>query len=75
MNFPRESKPVVIDLQFLPYKTADAARLGSGSTRKTSATLISFTTAETDPGSFAQKFSMHLRLKEPISLLPEARTP
>jgi type IV pilus assembly protein PilM len=39
-------------------------------TKKISDTLISFTTAETDPGSFAQKFSMHLRLKEPISLRP-----
>ncbi len=39
-------------------------------TKKVSETLISFTTAETDPGSFAQKFSMHLKLKEPISLRP-----
>ncbi len=31
-------------------------------------TLTSFTTADTDPNSFAQKFSMHLRLKQPISL-------
>jgi type IV pilus assembly protein PilM len=33
-------------------------------------TLISFTTAETDPGAFAQKFSMHLKLKEPVSFIP-----
>lgn len=35
-----------------------------------SATLISFTTMETDRTPFAQKFSMHLKLKEPISLSP-----
>jgi type IV pilus assembly protein PilM len=35
-----------------------------------SATLISFTTMETDRAPFAQKFSMHLKLKEPISLSP-----
>ena len=39
-------------------------------TKKISDTLVSFTTAETDPASFAQKFSMHLKLKEPISLRP-----
>jgi type IV pilus assembly protein PilM len=39
-------------------------------TKKVSDTLVSFTTAETDPGSFAQKFSMHLKLKEPISQRP-----
>jgi type IV pilus assembly protein PilM len=33
-------------------------------------TLISFTTSETDPNVFAQKFSMHLKLKTPISLKP-----
>ena len=33
-------------------------------------TLISFTTPETDPNVFAQKFSMHLKLKVPISLKP-----
>jgi hypothetical protein len=38
--------------------------------KKTSETLISFTTSETDPTSFAQKFSMHLKLKEPIDLQP-----
>jgi type IV pilus assembly protein PilM len=30
-------------------------------------TLISFTTPETDPNVFAQKFSMHLKLKAPIA--------
>jgi type IV pilus assembly protein PilM len=39
-------------------------------TKKTSETLTSFTTAETDPTSFAQKFSMHLKLKQPIELRP-----
>jgi type IV pilus assembly protein PilM len=33
-------------------------------------TLISFTTAETAPNVFAQKFSMRLKLKTPISLRP-----
>ncbi len=33
-------------------------------------TLISFTTPETDPNVFAQKFSMHLKLKVPISQRP-----
>jgi type IV pilus assembly protein PilM len=33
-------------------------------------TLISFTTSETDPNVFAQKFSMHLKLKTPIALKP-----
>ena len=46
----------------LPYFDID--------TRKTSETLTSFTTADTDPSSFAQKFTMHLKLKEPISLKP-----
>jgi type IV pilus assembly protein PilM len=35
-----------------------------------SATLLSFTTTETDATPFAQKFSMHLKLKEPLSLRP-----
>jgi type IV pilus assembly protein PilM len=39
-------------------------------TKKLTDTLISFTTAETNPGYFAQNFSMHLKLKEPISLHP-----
>jgi type IV pilus assembly protein PilM len=39
-------------------------------TKKVSDTLISFTTAETNPGVFAQKFSMRLKLKEPIRLRP-----
>jgi type IV pilus assembly protein PilM len=87
---PREINVLLIDgLYHANPKTevVDSARLGDFvnalaqtpyfdiDTRKTSATLISFTTAETDPGSFAQKFSMHLKLKAPITLLPEARTP
>jgi type IV pilus assembly protein PilM len=63
-------------------ETIDPSRLGdfvSGlaespcfdvDTKKVSDTLISFTTAETDPGMFAQKFSMRLKLKEPIRLRP-----
>jgi type IV pilus assembly protein PilM len=39
-------------------------------TKKTSETLTSFTTSETDPTSFAETFSMHLRLKQPIELRP-----
>jgi type IV pilus assembly protein PilM len=33
-------------------------------------TLVSFTTSDTDPNVFAQKFSMHLKLKVPISSRP-----
>jgi type IV pilus assembly protein PilM len=39
------------------------------------ATLVSFTTAETDPNVFAQKFSMRLKLKAPILVKPEAGRP
>jgi type IV pilus assembly protein PilM len=39
-------------------------------TKKLTDTLISFTTADTNPGFFAQNFSMHLKLKEPISMRP-----
>jgi type IV pilus assembly protein PilM len=39
-------------------------------TKKLTETLTSFTTADTNPGYFAQNFSMHLKLKEPISLRP-----
>ena len=46
----------------LPYFDID--------TKKTSETLISFTTSQTDPNSFAQKFSLRLKLKQPISLQP-----
>jgi len=52
----------VQSLSDLPYFDID--------TRKESETLTSFTTSETDPASFAQKFSMHLKLKEPIELRP-----
>jgi type IV pilus assembly protein PilM len=37
---------------------------------KTSETLVSFETPETNPGYFAQGFSMHLKLKQPIELTP-----
>ena len=39
------------------------------------ATLISFTTTETSPNSFAQTFSMRLKLKTPIVVRPEAAKP
>jgi type IV pilus assembly protein PilM len=52
----------VQSLSDLPYFDID--------TKKTSETLTSFTTAETDPTSFAQKFTMHLKLKQPIELRP-----
>ncbi len=39
------------------------------------ATLISFTTAETDPNTLAQKFSMRLKLKTPIQLKPGTGKP
>jgi len=38
--------------------------------QKTSETLISFTTSQTDQNSFAQKFSMRLKLKQPVTLQP-----
>jgi type IV pilus assembly protein PilM len=37
----------------------------------TNATLTSFETVESNPGSFAQKFTMHLKLKNPIMTRPE----
>jgi type IV pilus assembly protein PilM len=52
----------VTSLSELPYFDID--------TRKVSETLISFTTSQTDPTSFAQKFSLRLKLKQPISLQP-----
>ncbi|MCE0498873.1 MAG: type IV pilus assembly protein PilM [Methylacidiphilales bacterium] len=44
-------------------------------TAKTSETLISFTTHDTDPNSFAQRFSIHLKLKNPIIVRTDFRTP
>jgi type IV pilus assembly protein PilM len=76
---------LIIDGLYHSYaktQVVDSARLGDFvnalaatpyfniDTKKESDTLVSFTTAETDPGSFAQKFSMRVRLKEPISLHP-----
>ena len=52
----------VNSLSELPYFDID--------TKKVSETLISFTTSQTDPTAFAQKFSMRLKLKQPISLQP-----
>ena len=82
---PTEINVLIIDgLYHANAKTevVDSARLGDFvnalaatpyfniDTKKISDTLVSFTTPETDPGSFAQKFSMRIRLKEPISLRP-----
>jgi hypothetical protein len=41
----------------------------------TNATLVSFTTVESDPDAFAQKFSMKLKLKTPLRLNPETGRP
>jgi hypothetical protein len=82
---PDEINVLIIDgLYHANAKTqvVDSARLGDYvnalaatpyfniDTKKVSDTLVSFTTAETDPGSFAQKFSMRVKLKEPIILHP-----
>jgi type IV pilus assembly protein PilM len=39
-------------------------------TKKLTDTLVSLSTADTNPGYFAQNFTLHLKLKEPISLRP-----
>jgi type IV pilus assembly protein PilM len=54
-------------LASLPYFTINTA--------KTSETLISFTSPETDPGSFAQKFTIHLRLAKSIPVSAEFSQP
>jgi type IV pilus assembly protein PilM len=38
--------------------------------KKQSETLVSFETVETNPSVFAERFSMHLKLKQPIDLTP-----
>ena len=38
--------------------------------KKQSETLVSFETVETNPAVFAERFSMHLKLKQPIDLTP-----
>lgn len=49
-------------LATLPYFDIDTKNIGE--------TLISHTTADADPGSFAHNFSIRLKLKVPISLRP-----
>jgi type IV pilus assembly protein PilM len=64
---PARLREFVNALADLPYFDIDK--------NNTNATLISFTTAEADPNSLAQKFSMHLKLKTPIRLKPDAGKP
>jgi type IV pilus assembly protein PilM len=64
---PNQLRNFVTTLADLPFFDVDKNNL--------TATLISFTTADTDPNAFAQKFSMHLKLKTPISLKPESDAP
>jgi type IV pilus assembly protein PilM len=59
---PARLRDFVNALADLPYFDIDKNNITE--------TLISFTTAETDPNPFAQKFSMHLKLKLPITLRP-----
>jgi type IV pilus assembly protein PilM len=59
---PRGLGDFINSLATLPYFDIDP--------KKTSETLRSFTTAETAPGFFAQKYSIHLKLKTPIDLKP-----
>jgi type IV pilus assembly protein PilM len=59
---PSRLRDFVNALADLPYFDIDKNNI--------TATLISFTTAETDPTAFAQRFSMNLKLKTPIFLKP-----
>ena len=60
---PARLREFVNALADLPYFDIDKNNI--------TGTLISFTTSETDPNAFAAKFSMHLKLKTPISLKPD----
>jgi hypothetical protein len=64
---PARLREFVNALADLPYFDIDKKNITE--------TLISFTTVETAPNVFAQKFSMHLKLKAPITLKPEAGKP
>ena len=59
---PAELTNFVQALSTLPYFDVD--------TKKLSETLTSVTTSGTDPSSFAQRFSMHIKLKKPVELKP-----
>jgi type IV pilus assembly protein PilM len=63
---PARLREFVNALAGLPYFDID---------KNITATLVSFTTSETDPNAFAQKFSMHLKLKAPIRLKPDVSKP
>jgi type IV pilus assembly protein PilM len=64
---PARLREFVIALANLPYFDIDTKNLTS--------TLTSITTSESDPNAFAQKFSMHLKLKPPIRLKPDESKP
>jgi len=63
---PARLREFVNALAGLPYFDID---------KNITATLVSFTTSETDPNAFAQTFSMHLKLKAPIRLKPDVSKP
>src|ERR1700683_4662019 len=60
---PARLREFVNALADLPYFDIDKNNI--------TATLVSFTTSETDPNAFAGKFSMRLKLKTPIRLKPD----
>ena len=64
---PARLREFVNALADLPYFDIDKKNI--------TATLISFTTKDTDPTPFAQKFSLRLKLKTPIILKPDAGKP
>jgi len=59
---PSRLRDFVNALADVPYYDIDKNNI--------TATLLSFTTSETDPTAFAQKFSMDVKLKAPIILKP-----
>ena len=59
---PARLREFVDTLADMPYFDIDKKNI--------TATLTSITTSETNPNAFAQKFSMHLKLKPPIRLKP-----
>ena len=63
---PARLREFVIALADLPYFDIDKNNLTAA---------LTFTTVEADPSVFAEKFSMHLKLKMPIRLKPEVSKP
>jgi Tfp pilus assembly protein PilN len=59
---PSRLRDFVNSLAALPYFDIDKNNITK--------TLVSFTSSETDPNVFAQKFSMNLKLKTPVLLKP-----